>query len=141
MTWLEERLKHISYPSTYYRLVVNDPDYQLSKTGKAGLFTGVGIILECIDDWCEDEDEADEIYDELTQIFNILERELANPPSNKIPKEAKFAYKEDTYNKYFDYFDELDDIIRSLDMGFSIEIEEVQPNEIIWEDKDQIAYI
>lgn len=141
MTWLEEKLQKVSYPSTYYRIIINDPDCQFSGTGQAGLFTGVGMILECIDIWCEDEDEADEIYDNLNDIFNILERELANPPSDKIPQEAKFAYKEDTYNKYFPLFDEVDDILRSLDMGFNLEIIEVNPNQIIWEDDDQIAYL
>lgn len=143
MTWLEEKLQKVSYPSYYYRIIVKDPEQWFSK-GQMGLFTGCGAIIDNVYDWLlesGDEDEADEIHDNLDETLSILERDLGYPPKELITKEVLFAYKEDTYNKYFHLFDEIDDILRSLDMGFSLEIKEVVPNKIIWEDEDQIAFI
>ena len=115
--------------TVYYRIeVFNDMDEP-----QGGLFRGLKALLDSL--WETD----DERYDYINEPLSWLEYSTPYPDNLDNPK-IKFAYKQDFYTKYLEYFKDIEVELNKLDWSMKIN-KLAQPEKIIYEDDVQIAYI
>ncbi len=111
---------------TYYRLSIED--YWGDNIG--GLFNAIWKIIYHPD--TEDSEDMDRLED----LIDVLQ------DRHQVPKEwlkgAKFAFTKDFYTRNISIILEISQILK--DWGYNLLIDKVTPNNIIYRDKDQIAY-
>ncbi len=98
-----------------------------------GLFRGLNKLLK--DLWEED----DCHYDELNEPLSQLEY-LTIYPDGITDSRTKFAYTQDFYYTYEDLFGDIEYVLNELDWEL-VMIPLDRPNNIVYEDENQIAYI
>ena len=114
---------------TYYRIeVFNDNDEP-----QGGLFRGLKVLLDNL--WEAD----DERYDYINEPLSWLEYNTPYPDSLNDPK-IKFAYKQNFYNSYLEYFKDIEAELTKLDWSVKA-IKLSRPEKVIYEDDVQIAFV
>lgn len=110
----------------YYRLSIED--YWGDNLG--GLFNAIWKII-----YHPDTEENEDI-DRLEDLIDILQ-DKHQVPSEWFEK-TKFAFTKDFYTENFAIILEISQILE--DWGYTLKIDKITPNNIIYKDKDQIAY-
>ena len=118
-----------SLDNQYYRITaVNDTGKQVG-----GLFRGLNSLVREL--W----DEDNPLYDEINEPLSELEYHTNYPESFDYPN-AKFAYKESKYKELHETILDLKAGLQKID--WDLEITKLnKPDNIVYEDSDQIAYI
>lgn len=115
--------------TTYYRIEVFD---DMNKN-QGGLFRGLKVLLDQL--WEAD----DEKYDYINEPLSWLEYKTPYPDNLDNPK-IKFAYKHSFYNKYIDFFKDIEAELNAVSWSMSTN-KLSRPEKIVYEDNVQIAYI
>jgi hypothetical protein len=113
----------------YYHIEV----FNENNVYQGGLFRGLKKLLDTL--WEAD----DERYDYINEPLSWLEYNTPYPNNLDDPK-IKFAYKQDFYTNYIEYFKDLEAELNEL--GWLMSTTKLnKPAKIIYEDDVQIAYI
>ena len=126
---LFEDLSNNIQNTIYYRIEIFDENNKL----RGGLFRGLKTLLDNL--YKAD----DEKYDYINEPLSWLEYNTPYPDNLNNPK-IKFAYKQEFYIKYLEYFKDIEAELNALD--WSIKTTKLtKPEKVIYEDDVQIAYI
>jgi len=114
---------------TYIRFEVKDDKGK----NMGGLFRGLNKLLK--DLWEDD----NYLYDELNEPLSELEY-LTIYPDGITDSKTKFAYTQDFYYEHEELFKDIEYVLNELDWEL-IMITLDRPNNVVYEDENQIAYI
>ena len=129
-----EALSESSNPEIFYRITVINPDGK-----EAGLFRGLNNLMDDLWDRSLEDDDAEEAWEEINEPLSILNEYTKNPDNFPQNTNAIFAYKENTFNKFEQQFEDLKYGLNLV--GWNLKITKIyRPDKIIYEDDDQIAY-
>ena len=112
---------------TFYRLELVDAFGE----NRGGIFNAVWDLIYSIQDEDEEDDDAYRLEDLVDELMDSHQT-----PSTWI--DGKFAFTKEFFDKNKYIIDEIAKILESFD--YELVIKEVQPENIVYRDRDQIAY-
>ena len=108
--------------------------YRVTFEGR-GYFSAVHDLIDYLSDYNDERDMA--AYYDITDALWELETDLYCP--DKVTTKAIYAYTEEGYRRFRNKIDNLSDVLAKYDFE-KLMVRQIEPGEIVFEDKDQIAY-